>query len=80
MPVYTNAGGGGGLDTDLLTATAADVLKGKTAGVKGNDEPVNGTLVLTGDAADSTVLSGKTYYNTDAKSKRTGTMVQRQQL
>lgn len=74
MPVYTNAGGGGGLDTDNLTATTADVLKGKTAGVKGNDEPVTGTLELTGNAADSTVLSGKTYYNTDVKTKRTGTM------
>lgn len=74
MAIITNAGGGGGLDTDELTATAGDILKGKTAGVKGSDEPVAGTLELTGDAADSTVLSGKTYYNTDAKTKRTGTM------
>ncbi|RGY95370.1 glycine-rich domain-containing protein [Clostridium sp. AM58-1XD] len=74
MATFTNAGGGGGLDTDELTATAGDILKGKTAGVKGSDEPVAGTLELTGDAADSTVLSGKTYYNTDAKTKRTGTM------
>ena len=74
MPVFTNAGGGGGLDPDGLTAVAADVLKGKTAGVRGIDEPVEGKLELTGDAADSTVLSGKTYYNTDAKTKRTGSM------
>ncbi|RGY98418.1 glycine-rich domain-containing protein [Clostridium sp. AM58-1XD] len=74
MPVYTNAGGGSGLDTDELTAAAADVLKGKTAGVRGSDEPAAGTLELTGDAADSTVLAGKTYYNVNAKTKRTGTM------
>lgn len=70
----TNASGGGGLDTDELTAVAGDVLKGKTAGVKGSDDPVTGTLELTGNAADANVLTGKTYYNTDAKTKRSGTM------
>jgi len=33
-----------------------------------------GEVKLTGDAADANVLSGKTYYNTDPKIKRTGTM------
>lgn len=69
--------GGGGLDPDELTATAGDVLKGKIAGVAGNDDPVAGTLELTGTAADSQVLNGQTYYNTDAKTKRTGTQINR---
>lgn len=67
--------GGGGTGSDECTAARADVLKGKTAVTSdSNDEAVSGTLELTGDAADSHVLSGKTYYNTDAKAKRTGTM------
>ncbi|BAE83962.1 phage tail protein [Desulfitobacterium hafniense] len=33
-----------------------------------------GEVKLTGDAADANVLSGKTYYSTDPKTKRTGTM------
>lgn len=41
-----NKFGGGGLDPDELTATASDVLKGKIAGVKDNDEPVEGTLEI----------------------------------
>lgn len=68
---------GGGLDPDELTATAGDVLKGMLAGVKGYDDPVAGTLELTGTAADSQVLNGQTYYNTDAKTKRTGGMPNR---
>ena len=64
MAVYTNAGGGGGASSDELTAARGDVLKGKTAVTSdSNDEPMEGTLELTGDAADSHVLSGKTYYN-----------------
>jgi len=70
-------GGGGGLDTDECTALPEDVLKGKMAGCNGFDESVAGTLELTGSAADSQVLSGQTYYNTDAKKKRTGTMANR---
>lgn len=68
-------GGGGGGSSDDCTATANDVLKGKTAVYNGSDdEPQEGTLELTGDAADGYVYSGKTYYNTDARTKRTGTM------
>lgn len=37
-------GSAGGIDPDELTATAGDVLKGKIAGVKGNDEPVAGSM------------------------------------
>ena len=78
MAVYTNAGGGGGISSDELTAARGDVLKGKTAVTSdSSDEPVEGTLELTGDAADSHVLSGKTYYNKDPKTRRAGTMPNR---
>ena len=67
-------GGGGGADLDVVTAVAGDVLKGKVI-VGPDGEPLTGTLELTGNAADSQVIAGKTYYNTDAKTKRTGIMV-----
>ena len=71
-------GGGGGISSDELTAARGDVLKGKTAVTSdSSDEPVEGTLELTGDAADSHVLSGKTYYNKDPKTRRAGTMPNR---
>ena len=71
-------GGGGGVSSDELTAARGDVLKGKTAVTSdSNDELVEGTLELTGDAADSHVLSGKTYYNKDPKTRRAGTMPNR---
>lgn len=66
-------GGGGGIDLDVVTALAGDVLKGKVI-VGSNGDPVTGTLALTGDAAAGNVLAGKTFYDTDAKTKRTGTM------
>ena len=37
-------GGGSGLDPDELTATPDKVLSGYTAGVKGSDEPADGTM------------------------------------
>ena len=66
-------GGAGGADLDVVTAGAGDVLKGKVI-VGPDGEPLAGTLALSGDAGDSAVLSGKTYYSTDPKQKRTGTM------
>lgn len=69
-------GGGGGADLDVVTAGAGDVLAGKVI-VGADGEPLTGTLALSGTAADSQVLSGQTYYNTDAKTKRTGSMVNR---
>ena len=48
-------GGAGGLDPDELTAVAADVRKGKIAGVKGSDDPVTGTL----DIPAANILAGK---------------------
>ena len=57
--------GGGGVSSDELTATANDLLKGKTAVTSdSNDEAVAGTLELTGNATDSQVLVGNTYYST----------------
>ena len=56
------------------TATAGDILKGKTAN-DGEGEQIIGTLELTGDADACEVLSGKTFYTTNPKSKQTGTMV-----
>lgn len=69
-------GGAGGADLDVITAGAGDVLSGKVT-VDKDGEPLTGTLALTGTAADSHVLSGQTYYNTDAKAKRTGNMTNR---
>lgn len=66
-------GGGGGGELDAVTATSGDVLFGKTF-VDSEGDPQAGTLSLSGNASDSCVLSGYTYYNTDAKTKRTGTM------
>lgn len=57
--------GGGG------TATAGDILSGLTATV--DSGLVTGTLALTGDATVADVVNGKTFYNTDAKTKLTGT-------
>lgn len=69
-------GGGGGADLDLVTAQAGDVLAGKAI-VGPDGEPITGTLAFTGTAADSQVLAGKTYYNTDAETLRTGNMPER---
>ena len=65
-------GGAGGADLDVITAGEGDILSGKVI-VGPDGEPLTGTLALTGSAADSQVLAGKTYYNTDAKARRTGT-------
>ena len=71
--IWMPGGGGGGADLDLVTAQAGDLLAGKVI-IGPNGEPLTGTLVLTGTAADSQVLTGRTYYNTNAKERRTGTM------
>ena len=61
--------------SDECTATKGDILKGKTAiSNDSDDEVVEGTLELTGTAVDNQVLAGKTYYSTDAHTKRTGTI------
>lgn len=66
-------GGGGGIDLDAITAVADDVLAGKII-VDQNGDPLTGTLTLSGDAGAADVLSGKTFYTTDAKNRQTGTM------
>lgn len=73
--VMINAGGGGGVSSDELTATAGDVLKGKTAVTSdSNDEIITGTLELTGNAGTGDVVASKTFYTTNPKSKQTGTL------
>lgn len=71
--IWMPGGGGSGADLDVITADAGDLLAGKVI-VGPDGEPLTGTLALTGTAADSQVLAGQTYYNTDAKTRRTGTM------
>ncbi len=73
--VLFKGGGGGGTYSSDLTTTAGDVLKGKSyVGSDTNDDIGTGTLELTGNAVASQVLTGKTFYNTNAKSKVTGSM------
>ena len=68
-------GGGGGVGSDELTATASDVLKGQTyVGSDTNDETGTGTLALTGNATNDQVLTGQTFYNNNAKTIQTGNM------
>ncbi|MDR2024012.1 MAG: hypothetical protein LBQ71_12415 [Hungatella sp.] len=76
--IWIPGGGGAGSGSDECTATRAEVLKGYGAITKdSDDEVVEGTLELTGTATDSQVLNGQTYYNADAKTKRTGSMANR---
>jgi len=65
--------GVGELDLGVITATSPDMLAGKV-GVDKDGNPVTGTLALTGNASDGQVLAGSTYYSTDPKTKRTGTI------
>lgn len=69
------SGGGTGIFSDDLTATAGDVLKGlKYIGKDTNDDIGTGSLELSGNAAVGDVIAGKSFYNTNAKSKQTGTL------
>lgn len=67
------SGGGSSADLDVITAGAGDILAGKVS-VDKEGEPVNGTLALSGNAGTGDVLSGKTFYTTNPKSKQTGTL------
>jgi len=70
-------GGGGGADLDVITVSdPSDVLAGKVI-VDKNGNPLTGTLALSGNVSDAQVLYGQTYYNSDPKIKRTGTMPNR---
>lgn len=66
--------GTGGIDPDELTAFRDDVVKGKIAGVSGSDEPVEGTLELTGNTDESDVVSGKTFYSDNPYLRKTGSL------
>ncbi len=71
-----SGGGGSGAGSDECTASKAEVLKGYKAITSDSaDEVAEGILELTGDVSDSQVLEGKTYYNSNPKIKRTGSMV-----
>lgn len=73
--ILMTGSGGGGAGSDDCTATAAELLKGYTGILKGSgDEPVQGTLELTGNAQAGHVLNGETFYSNDAKTKHTGNM------
>ena len=73
--ILMTGAGGGGAGSDDCTATAAELLKGYTGILKGSDdEPVQGTLELTGNAQAAHVLNGETFYSNDAKTKHTGNM------
>lgn len=75
---YPIGAAGGGAGSDDCTGTAAELLKGYTGILKGSDdEPVPGTLELTGNAQAAHVLNGETFYTNNAKSKQTGTMPNR---
>lgn len=74
MARFYPSGGAGGADTSIVTAGAGDILSGKVI-VDADGNPLTGTLALVGDAAEGHVLVGKTFYNTDAKTKKTGTMI-----
>lgn len=76
MARFYPTGGTGGANVSVVTALAEDVAKGKVI-VGPDGKPITGTLELTGTAADSQVLAGQTYYNTDLKTKRTGAMTNR---
>lgn len=75
VSIMNSVSGGGGISSDEVTAIAGDVLKGKTyLGNDTNDGIGTGTLELTGDVTENDVMKGKTFYSTDAKTKKTGTM------
>lgn len=63
----------------ILAKAEGDALVGDVLAGKGfsniNDIGLVGILALTGTASISDVLNGKTFYNTDAKTKATGSMV-----
>ena len=50
--------GGGGVDLDVITAAADDILSGKVI-VDQNGDPLTGILTLSGNAGAGNVLAGK---------------------
>lgn len=73
--LIVSLGGGGGASSDECTATANDILKGaRTINRNSDDEIVEGTLELTGNAQAAHVLENETFYTTDAHSQQKGNM------
>ena len=69
---------GGGYGSDDVTASKADVLKGKkTITTDSGDEIVEGTLELTGNVGAAQMLTGYTGYSNNPKSKISGSMANR---
>lgn len=72
---YIGSGGGNPNGSSDCTATKAELLKGYTAILKdSDDEVVEGTLELTGNAGTANVLENYSFYNNNPKSKLNGTM------
>lgn len=66
--VNVTPGGGNGVDSDNATASASDILSGKTAGIAGADEPVAGTMPNNGAwrgsvAMNSSITIPKGYHS-----------------
>ncbi|EHF00053.1 glycine-rich domain-containing protein [Enterocloster citroniae] len=72
----TNCSGGISVLSEDMDSTLGDVIKGKKAMTSDSgDEGGIGTLELTGNAIESRVLNGYSFYSTDAKKKLTGNVV-----
>lgn len=75
---YPTGAMGGKAGSDECTGTAAELMKGYTAILRGSgDEPAEGQLELTGNAQAAHVLNGETFYTSDPKKKQSGTMQNR---
>ena len=75
---YPTGAMGGKAGSDECTGTAAELMKGYTAILRGSgDEPAEGQLELTGNAQAANVLYGETFYTSDPKKKQSGTMQNR---
>lgn len=73
--LFVRPGGGGSADSSELSASSSDVLVGKTAITSDSDgEPIAGTLALSGTASEWQVLTGYSFYNTNAKTRIDGKM------
>ena len=67
--------GGGGIQSDEVTALLSDIVKDKTALTSdSNDEVGTGTLELTGNSDTDDVLNGCTFYKNNPQNKLTGTL------
>lgn len=79
--VKSSVSDGKTLVKNAITGKGGTVLDADGDGVPTHQELADGVntiqTTINGTAVDADVLTGKTYYNTDAKVKRTGTMINR---